>query len=89
MNATATATTTAPLPTVATDVCTNTACTTAYSPRDLCECSHCEAGAGHGLQYRIDAARGREQFRARSEKAGGVMALLASMGVGVDDDEPF
>ncbi len=74
----------APLSLIATDVCTNTACTGAYSHRDECECTACEDGAGHGIQYRIDAARGAARTRARIIRTGDVF-----LGAVADDDEPW
>jgi hypothetical protein len=47
-------------------VCDNDACTNANSPRETCTCTRCH-GAGHGLDYEAQRARGRAAWRARTD----------------------
>ncbi len=68
----------APLLVAPTDVCDNAACTGAYSHRDTCECTRCVDGAGHGIQYRIEAAAAAARTRARILTSGDVFLGAAN-----------
>lgn len=68
------------LPTVATEVCSNTSCTGSYTHRDECECN-C-GGDGHGLGYRAQAARGAARVHARILRTRDVF-----LGAATDNDD--
>ncbi len=61
-------------------VCTNDACTGAYSPREACECTCCN-GDGHGLQYETERAQGRATAAARTATHGAFHRLPTAVDV--------
>lgn len=74
----------APLPALSTKVCDNAACTHANSPRELCTCTACDDGAGHGIAYRAEAHTARLAVRARVLSGNDVF-----LGAAADDDEAW